>query len=168
MKNLIVILVLSVSLLTAGSDPLLSWNQGSSKQSIINYVTNITKKGTADFIPVKDRIAVFDNDGTLWSERPVYFQLYFAMDRVKALASEYPEWKTTEPFKSVLENDINGVMKSGEHGLVTLVNATHSGMDVETFKAEVREWLKSVKTSNHQSSLYRSYLSANEGSNQIS
>ncbi len=122
-----------------------SWNEGTSKQSIINYVTAVTKEGTAHFIPVKDRIAVFDNDGTLWSERPVYFQLYFAMDRVRELASEHPEWKTTEPFKSVLENDMNGVMKSGEHGLVTLVNATHSGMDVETFKTEVREWLKTAK-----------------------
>jgi len=88
---------------------------------------------------------VFDNDGTLWGEQPVYFQLFFAMDRVKALASEHPEWKTTEPFKSVLANDMHGVMKSGEHGLLQIVNATHSGMDVETFKEEVREWLKTAK-----------------------
>ena len=94
---------------------------------------------------LKDRIAVFDNDGTLWAERPVYFQLYFAMDRVKTLISDHPEWKTIEPFKSVLEDDIDGVMKSGESGLLTLVNATHSGMDSERFKSEVKEWLKTAK-----------------------
>ncbi len=147
MNKLLLTLFSLLTLSLQATDILPSWNEGTSKQSIINYVTAVTKKGTADFIPIKDRIAVFDNDGTLWSERPVYFQLYFAMDRVRALASEHPEWKTTEPFKSVLENDMNGVMKSGEDGLVTLVNATHSGMDVETFKIEVREWLKTSKHS---------------------
>jgi phosphoserine phosphatase len=130
---------------TQAQENLALWNDGKSKSNIINYVNSVTDVKSPDFIPVVDRIAVFDNDGTLWSERPVYFQLYFAMDRVKALASEHPEWKTTEPFKSVLENDMKGVMKSGEHGLVTLVNATHSGMDVETFKTEVRQWLKMAK-----------------------
>ena len=122
-----------------------SWNKSTSQALIIKYVESVSDTHSADFIPIKDRIAVFDNDGTLWAEKPVYFQLYFTMDRVKALASEHPEWKTTEPFKSVLEDNIQGVMKSGEHGLVTLVNATHSGMDVETFKTEVREWLKTAK-----------------------
>jgi phosphoserine phosphatase len=145
MNKIFLTLFLLLTLSLHATDTLSSWNEGSSKQSIINYVTAVTKNGTADFIPIKDRIAVFDNDGTLWSERPVYFQLYFAMDRVRTLVSEHPEWKTIEPFKSVLANDMNGVMKSGEHGLVTLVNATHSGMDVETFKTEVRKWLKTAK-----------------------
>ncbi len=145
MKKIFFTLLLFFTISLEAIDMLPSWNEGTSKQSIINYVTAVTKENEVDFIPVKDRIAVFDNDGTLWSERPIYFQLYFAMDRVKALASEHPEWKTMEPFKSVLADDMNGVMKSGEHGLVTLVNATHSGMDVETFKSEVKEWLKTAK-----------------------
>jgi len=145
MQKIFITVLLLLTLSLQATDALPSWNEGTSKQSIINYVTAATKERTADFIPVKDRIVVFDNDGTLWSERPVYFQLYFAMDRVKALASEHPEWKTTEPFKSVLENDMNGVMKSGEHGLVQIVNATHSGMDNESFKTIVKEWLKTAK-----------------------
>ncbi len=145
MNKIFLTLLSFLTLSLHATDMLPSWDEGTSKQSIINYVTAVTQKGTADFIPIKDRIVVFDNDGTLWSERPVYFQLYFAMDRVKALAPKHPEWKTTEPFKSVLENDINGVMKSGEHGLLALVNATHSGMDVETFKTEVKNWLKTAK-----------------------
>lgn len=147
MNKILLTLFLLFTLSLHATDTLPSWNEGTSKQSIINYVMTVTKKDTADFIPVKDRIAVFDNDGTLWSERPVYFQLYFVMDRVKALASKHPEWKTTEPFKSVLENDMKGVMKNGEKGLIAIVNASHSGMDVETFKAEVREWLKTAKHS---------------------
>lgn len=145
MKLFALLLFLTVELISADISPLPSWNEGASKQAIVNYVSAVTKEGTEDFIPVKDRIVVFDNDGTLWSERPLYFQLYFTMDRVKMLAPQHPEWKTTEPFRSVLENDIAGVMKSGENGLLALVNATHSGMDVETFKTEVKNWLKTAK-----------------------
>ena len=127
------------------NDPLPSWNEGTSKSNIFNFVKQTTDSKSLDFIPVKDRIAVFDNDGTLWSERPVYFQLYFAMDRVKSLAPSHPEWTNTEPFKSVLADDMAGVMKSGEHGLLQIVNATHSGMDVETFQLTVKEWLQTAK-----------------------
>jgi phosphoserine phosphatase len=144
MNKIILALFSFLTLTLHATDALPSWKESNSKQSIINYVNAVTQKGTVNYIPIKDRIVVFDNDGTLWSERPVYFQLYFAMDRVKVLAPKHPEWKTTEPFKSVLENDINGVMQSGEHGLLALVNATHSGMDVETFKSEVRKWLKTA------------------------
>jgi len=145
MHKLLITLSLLLTLSLQATEPLHSWNEGTSKQSILNYVTTVTKEGSADFIPIADRIAVFDNDGTLWGEQPAYFQLFFAMDRVKVLASEHPEWKTTEPFKSVLENDMHGVMKGGERGLLALVNATHSGMDVETFQSEVKEWLKTAK-----------------------
>lgn len=145
MNKIFLILFSFLTLSLHATDTLPSWNEGASKQAIISYVSTVTKEGTEDFIPIKDRIVVFDNDGTLWSERPLYFQLYFAMDRVKMLVPQHPEWKTTEPFKSVLENDINGVMKSGEHGMLALVNATHSGMDVETFKTEVKNWLKTAK-----------------------
>ncbi|MEA2047935.1 MAG: HAD family hydrolase [Campylobacterota bacterium] len=145
MNKILLTLITLLTLTLQATDTLPSWNEGSSKQSIISYVTSITKEDSADFIPVSDRIAVFDNDGTLWGEQPAYFQLFFAMDRVKEMASEHPAWKTTEPFKSVLENDMHGVMKSGEHGLLQIVNATHSGMDVETFQEEVKAWLKTAK-----------------------
>lgn len=144
MKKILLLSILILSTLFA-SDRLPSWNDGTSKTNIINYVSEVTDKSSSDFIAVKDRIAVFDNDGTLWGEQPAYFQLFFAMDRVKKMASEHPEWKTTEPFKSVLANDMHGVMKSGEHGLLQIVNATHSGMDVETFQEEVKAWLKTAK-----------------------
>ena len=145
MNKIVLTLFTLFTLCLQATEALPSWNDTTSKQSIINYVASVTHEGGADFIPVADRIAVFDNDGTLWGEQPLYFQLFFAMDRIKQMVSEHPEWKTTEPFKSVLENDIHGVMKSGEHGLLQIVNATHSGMDVETFQEEVQAWLKTAK-----------------------
>lgn len=145
MKRIAFLFFIISSLFLHANDPLPSWNEGTSKSNILKYVKQSTESQSPQFIPVKDRIAVFDNDGTLWSERPVYFQLYFAMDRAKILAPKYPEWKTTEPFKSVLANDMAGVLKSGEHGLLEIVNATHSGMDVETFQSMVKEWLKVSK-----------------------
>jgi len=144
MYKMLFTLFMLLTLTLDATDLLPSWNEGKSKTEIINYVNSVTDPKSPDFITLEERIAVFDNDGTLWSERPVYFQLFFAMDRVKQMASEHPEWKTTEPFKSVLENDMHGVMKSGEHGLLQIVNATHSGMDVETFQEEVQSWLKSA------------------------
>ena len=145
MHKILLTLFALLTLSLQASDALPSWNEGPSKQSIINYVTSVTKEGSADFIPVKDRIAVFDNDGTLWTEQPAYFQLFFIMDRVKALAAEHPEWKTEEPFASVLKNDMKGVMKSGMKGLMTLALATHTGMSDEAFDAIVSEWIKTAK-----------------------
>ena len=145
MKKLLLIGLLACTPALFAQDMLASWNDGKSKREILNYVNTVTDPKSPDFIPLEDRIATFDNDGTLWSEQPMYFQLFFAMDRVKALAPQYPEWKTTHPFKAVLENDMKSVMKSGEHGLLQIVNATHSGMDVETFQEEVKAWLKTAK-----------------------
>ena len=122
-----------------------SWNEGKSKTSIINYVNTVTDKNSTDFIPVKDRIAVFDNDGTLWSEQPVYFQFFFAIDRVKALSSTHPEWKNTQPFKAVLEGDMKTVMASGKEGIAKLIMATHTGMSDEEFDIQVIEWIKTAK-----------------------
>ena len=122
-----------------------SWNDRTSKNNIIAYVTSVADPKSTDFIPVKDRIAVFDNDGTLWSEQPEYFQQFFVLDRVKALAPQHPEWKTKEPFKSVLANDMKGVMKSGEKGLMQLLLATHAGMSNEAFDKEVKEWINTAK-----------------------
>lgn len=145
MRNILLTLFVLLTLSLQASDALPSWNEGAAKQSIINYVTSVTKEGGADFIPVKDRIAVFDNDGTLWSEQPLYFQLFFTMDRVRALAPEHPEWKKEEPFASVLKNDMKGVMKSGKKGLMALILATHTGMSDEAFDAIVSKWIKTAK-----------------------
>ena len=131
--------------LAQANDSLPSWNEGTSKNSVIAYVTSVTNSKSPDFIPVVDRIAVFDNDGTLWSERPVYFQLFFAIDRVKALAAQHPEWKTTQPFQAVLENDMKALMASGKKGLLELVMATHAGMSDEEFDAIVIDWIKTAK-----------------------
>ena len=122
------------------TDPLSSWNDVTSKQNIINYVTDVTNPDSKNFIPVKDRISTFDNDGNLWSEQPAYFQLFFAIDRVKAMAADHPEWATEQPFKAVLENDMETLAKQGEHGLIELVMATHAGNTTEEFKADVQAW----------------------------
>lgn len=130
----------------AEADPLPSWNEGTTKNAIIDFVTKTTTAEGPDFIPVADRIACFDNDGNLWSEQPMYFQLYFAIDRVKQLAQEHPEWKTEQPFKAVLEDDMETLLSFGEHGIIQLVMASHAGMSTEEFATIVREWLR---TSNH-------------------
>ena len=123
------------------ADPLPSWNSGPTKSAIVQFVNNVTQKGGPDFVPPAERIATFDNDGTLWCEQPMYVQLAFALDRVKARAMEHPEWKETEPFKSVLANDIKGVMDSGEKGLAEMIMATHAGMSVEEFNQIAKYWL---------------------------
>jgi hypothetical protein len=106
-------------------DPLPSWNDGPAKQSIINFVTKVTTPGSPDFVPVPERIATFDNDGTLWCEQPIPVQLYFALDRVKALAPSHPEWKTNEPFAALLKGDLKTALAGGDHALLELVMATH-------------------------------------------
>jgi phosphoserine phosphatase len=126
-------------------DPLPSWNDVASKQNIIAYVADITNSNSENFIPIKDRIATFDNDGNLWSEQPAYFQLFFAIDRVKAMAIDHPEWKEEQPFKAVLEDDMEALKKEGEHGLIQLVMATHAGNTTEEFDADVKDWIKTAK-----------------------
>jgi len=138
-------LILASTFATAAEDSLPSWNEGQNKTNVIEYVKTVTEKSSADFIPLEDRIAVFDNDGTLWSEQPVYFQFFFAIDRIKALASEHPEWKNTQPFKAVLEGDMKTVIASGKEGLLKLVMATHTGMSDEEFDAIVIDWIKTAK-----------------------
>ena len=125
-------------------DPLPSWNDGETKSSIIAFVEKVTTPGT-DFVPVEDRIATFDNDGNLWAEQPAYFQLFFAIDQVKAMAKDHPEWENQEPFKSVLNNDMKGLMASGEHGLLELVMVSHSGISGETYKQMVSDWLNTAR-----------------------
>lgn len=126
-------------------DPLPSWNDGPVKNAIVAFVAKVTKPGAADFVPIPERIATFDNDGTLWSEQPIYFQFAFALDRVKALAPEHPEWKTTQPFKAVLDGDMKAVVASGEKGIVELLMATHTGMNTEQFTQTVKEWFSTAQ-----------------------
>ncbi len=130
---------------TIKKDPLPSWNDVASKNNIIAYVNEVTNPENKTFIPIKDRIATFDNDGNLWAEQPAYFQLFFAIDRVKEMAADHPEWKVEQPFKAVLENDMEELKKHGEHGLVQLVMATHAGKTIEEFDTDVKDWIATAK-----------------------
>ena len=127
------------------TDPLPSWNDGPTKQAIVEFVEGVTREGSPSFVPEADRIATFDNDGTLWSEQPLYFQLQFAIDRVKAMAPEHPEWKDVQPFKALLEGDMKALMAEGEAGLIKLVMASHAGMSTAEFEAIVTDWYDKVR-----------------------
>jgi phosphoserine phosphatase len=126
-------------------DLLPSWNDGETKQSIIEFVEKVTKEGTSDFVPPGERIATFDNDGTLWAEQPMYFQLFFAIDRVKAMAPQHPEWKDTEPFASLLDGDIEGALAGGMHAILEIGMATHAGMTAEEFEKIAKDWIATAK-----------------------
>jgi hypothetical protein len=127
------------------TDPLPSWNEGATRKAITTFVERVTKEGSPDFVPVQDRIATFDNDGTLWCEHPMYVQLAFALDRVKAMAPLHPEWKDKQPFKAVLEGDMKTLAQAGEHGLVELVLVTHAGMTTAEFEKIVTTWLETAR-----------------------
>ncbi len=141
---------LCVAVLTSGcatvrTDSLPSWNEGSVKQSIVSFVAKVTTPGSPDFVPVPERIATFDNDGTLWAEMPLYFQLIFVLDRIKVLAPQHPEWSTTEPFASVLKGDIKSALAGGEKSLLPLIAATSTGMTPTELEAAVNEWLATAR-----------------------
>ena len=127
------------------SDPLPSWNDGPAKQAIIEFVQATTTPGSPTFVPVAKRIATFDNDGTLWPSHPIYTQLAFALDRIKALAPQHPEWKAKQPFKAVLDNDLKALGAAGEKGLVELIMASHAGMSTAEFEKIVTDWFKTAK-----------------------
>src|SRR5262249_11254072 len=126
-------------------DPLPSWNAGPPKKAIIDFVGRVTRQGGPDFVPIPERIATFDNDGTLWSEKPVPFQVVFAFDRVRALAPEHSDWKTKEPFASLLKGDMAGVAASGEKGVLEIVAATHTGMTTDEFTKTVTDWIGTAR-----------------------
>ena len=128
----------------AQADPLASWNDGAVKRSISDFVTRVTTQG-ADYVPEPERIAVFDNDGTLWMEQPFYFQLAFAFDRIKALAPAHPEWKDKQPFKGLVESDLKAALATGEKGLLEVVAITHAGMTTDTFARTVSDWTRSAR-----------------------
>jgi phosphoserine phosphatase len=127
------------------ADPLPSWNEGSTKQSILAFVSRVTRQGGPDFVPPAERIATFDNDGCLWIEQPMYVQLAFILDRVRALAPQNPGWKTTQPFKAVLDGDFKALAASGEKGLMELVAVTHAGMTADEFTRIVSVWLETAR-----------------------
>ena len=126
-------------------DPLPSWNEGNSKQAIVEFVAAVTQQGGPGYVPPAERIATFDNDGCLWSEQPIYFQLFFAIDRIKALAPDHPEWKDQEPFASLLKGDVKAALAGGEHAVLDIIMASHAGMTTEEFEQIVTQWLATAK-----------------------
>ncbi len=129
----------------AQTDPLPSWNDGPSKQAITGFVARVIQQGGPDFVPPAERIATFDNDGTLWVEHPMYTQLAFAIDRVKALGPLHPEWNNKQPFKAALEGDMKTLAESGEHGMAELVMASHAGMTTAEFQKIVTDWIATAR-----------------------
>jgi len=141
---------LAIGVILAGSalaqdDPLPSWNEGPAKRAIISFVDKVSKEGTPDFVPLSERIATFDNDGTLWCEQPIYVQAAFALHRVRALAGRHPEWKEKQPFKAVLEGDMKTVLDGGSRVAMAIIAATHAGMTSEEFESIVSDWLGAAK-----------------------
>lgn len=147
-KTTALVLILLITACAANHpapDPLPSWTDGSAKQQIVEFVSQVTDSDSNGFVPPSKRIATFDNDGTLWSEKPTYFQLLFILDRVKSMAADHPEWKTTQPFQAVLENDMATLKAAGEHGLIELAMATHAGMTTQEFETIVNNWLATAR-----------------------
>ncbi len=126
-------------------EPLPAWNDGAAKNSILEFVARVTGKGSPEFVPPVDRIAVLDNDGTLWAEQPLYFQGFFTFDRVKALAPQHPEWRENEPFASLLKGDMKAVLAGGERAMIEILMATHAGMTTEEFEKIVTDWITTAK-----------------------
>jgi phosphoglycolate phosphatase-like HAD superfamily hydrolase len=127
------------------ADPLPSWNDSAAKTAILEFVDKVTRAGSPAFVPPSERIATFDNDGTLWAEKPLYFQLYFALDRVKELAPEHPEWQHQEPFASLLKGDVKAVLAGGERAMLEIVIATHAGMSTREFEQIVQDWIATAR-----------------------
>ena len=156
-------MTLSQSGAVGTGDPLASWNDGPTKKSIVDFVARVTKADSIDYVAPEERIATFDNDGTLWSEQPYYFQFAFALDRVKAMAPQHPEWQSKEPFKSILAHDIEGVFAGGEHSLVEIVAATHFGLTTDEFETLVHNWLATGASSENQQTVHRNGVPADAG-----
>jgi hypothetical protein len=137
--------IMGLAVSGCATNPLPSWNQTPTTASIRSFVDSVTATGSPKFVPPAERIAVFDNDGTLWAEQPAYAQLYFAIDRVKAMAPQHPEWTNTEPFKSILAGDIKAALAGGEHAVLQIIAATHSGMTTDEFEGHVRDWIATAR-----------------------
>ena len=139
-----VVLILAAAVARA-QDPLPSWQDGPAKQAITSFVAKVATEGSPDFVPPAERIATFDNDGTLWAEQPMYVQFAFALDRVKALASQHPEWKTQEPFASLLKGDTKQALAGGVQSMLEIVMATHAGMTTAEFDRIVKDWIATAR-----------------------
>jgi len=126
---------------SAQTDPLPSWNDGDAKSAIVKFIADTTSAGSPGFVPPDERIATFDNDGTLWAEQPLYFQFLFGIDRIKALAPKHPDWKTTEPYKSVLEGHVEKALAQGDKAVLSIMMVSHAGLTTGEFDKIVREWL---------------------------
>jgi phosphoserine phosphatase len=145
-SRILVFALASLSAIPASAaSPLPSWNDGNARKAIVDFVSKVTKPGSPGFVPVAERIAVFDNDGTLWAEQPMYFQLFFALDRIKVLAPMHPEWKDKEPFASLLKGDVKGALAGGEPAIVQIVMETHAGMTTDEFDQTVRDWVATAR-----------------------
>jgi phosphoglycolate phosphatase-like HAD superfamily hydrolase len=144
---LIVLLTMALypNLGAAQADPLPSWNDGAVKRSITDFVARVTTSGTPDFVPIPERIATFDNDGTLWAEQPIYFQFAFAIDRVRALAAGHPEWKSEQPYASVISGDLNGLVAMGQKGLMQIMAVSHTGMTTDEFTRITTDWFETAR-----------------------
>jgi phosphoglycolate phosphatase-like HAD superfamily hydrolase len=152
MRRTVKILVVWLLLILSGSplngaerDPLPSWNDSASKKSIVDFVERVTREGGPDYVKPDERIATFDHDGTLWAEQPMYFQIMFAMDRVRALAPKHPDWKTKQPFKAVLDRDIKALAALGETGFLKIMAVTHTGMTTDAFSKFVADWIATAR-----------------------
>jgi phosphoserine phosphatase len=145
MKALVSGLLACFTAVLHAQDPLPSWNDTAPKRALLAFVQKVTTRSSPDHVPPAERIAVFDNDGTLWSEQPMYFQAFFIFDRIKALAPQHPEWKDKEPFASVIKGDVKAALAGGEHALLEMAMATHAGMTTEEFDKIVRDWIATAK-----------------------
>jgi len=141
----LVVMASSTTTCSHADDPLASWNDTAAKEAIIRFVEKVTTEGSADFVPPGERIATFDNDGTLWSEKPMYFQLLFALDRVKTLAPQHPEWKNEEPFASLLKGNVKAALAGGEKAVAEIVMATHAGMTTAEFETVAARWIATAR-----------------------
>jgi phosphoglycolate phosphatase-like HAD superfamily hydrolase len=145
-KNILIFLCFTlIASLASAADELPSWNDGAAKKAIIDFVTKVTKQGGPDFVQPAERIATFDNDGTLWAEQPMYFQLLFAIDRIQALAPQHPDWKNKEPFASILKGDVKTALAGGEKAIAEILAVTHSGLTADEFQNTVKGWLVAAK-----------------------
>jgi hypothetical protein len=144
-QALAILLVTVVVAPVRADDPLPSWNEGPAKRAIVDFVSRVTKEGSSDFVPVADRLATLDNDGTLWSEKPMYFQLMFTVDRIKSLAPKHPEWEQDKTFKAILEGDLNPILAGTPRDRLEVLAASHAGMTTEEFESIVIEWLATAK-----------------------
>jgi phosphoglycolate phosphatase-like HAD superfamily hydrolase len=143
--TLLFLLALLLSTETTRAEPLASWNDSAAKAAVLEFVARVTTESHPDFVPPAERIAVFDNDGTLWSEQPIYFQLAFALDRIRALAPEHPEWEDQPLFKAVLDGDLKALSAGGERAIVEIIKASHAGMTTDEFEATVRDWVATAR-----------------------